>query len=285
MAPIVHLVRHAQGYHNLDISGQQLRDPDLTALGERQCDELRAAFPFHAQLTHLAASPIRRTLQTCLRGFHHHHHHHASSSSSSSCAKDKDDLPVVALPDAQEVSALPCDTGVDAAALRAEFSEDQVDLALVGPAWNVKTPGSPYFPSPENLEARARRCRLWMRGLARAYAEQQGRDEAQIVLVTHGGFLHFLTEDWDGVKLDHAGTGWANAEFRSYEFADASGADPDAALRETRASARRRRGSAISLTPTEQLQLREAFQASLANELRKHERAGKSPVVSDEKAA
>ena len=47
MAPTLHLVRHAQGYHNLSKEDELLHDPDVTPLGERQCDELRASFPYH----------------------------------------------------------------------------------------------------------------------------------------------------------------------------------------------------------------------------------------------
>ncbi|PNY28675.1 Phosphoglycerate mutase family protein, partial [Tolypocladium capitatum] len=65
MAPTIHLVRHAQGVHNLSVENEALRDPDLTPLGEQQCAALRASFPHHARITRLAASPLRRTLRTC----------------------------------------------------------------------------------------------------------------------------------------------------------------------------------------------------------------------------
>lgn len=29
------------------------------------------------------------------------------------------------------------------------------------------------------------------------------REEKEIVLVTHGAFLHYLTEDWDGFVAGH----------------------------------------------------------------------------------
>lgn len=52
------------------------------------------------------------------------------------------------------------------------------------------------------------------------------------------------------------GTGWQNTEYRSYEFVDPEGDDDVASLRETKPSWRRRRGSAIGLTETEQRELR-----------------------------
>ncbi|KAI1337083.1 phosphoglycerate mutase-like protein [Xylariaceae sp. FL0016] len=248
MAPIVHLVRHAQGYHNLYTENQKLRDPDLTKLGEKQCEDLCRLFPSHNKITHLVASPIRRTLYTCLLSF----------KPAVEAGKK-----VIALPDAQEVSCHPCDTGLEPVVLKEEFG-DKVDFHLVPDGWNDKTLGSKYYPTADNLTARARRTRIWLRELL-----QEADDDAEVVLVTHGGILHFLTEDFDGVILDH-GTGWANTEHRSYKFADLTGQDSNATLVETRASHRQRRGSTVPLGETEQMQLRVAYEASLERELKKH---------------
>ena len=180
MAPVIHLVRHAQGFHNLSEENQQLKDPLLTPLGESQCDELCKRFPAHDKVTHLVASPMRRTLHTCLRSF---------------APVAQAGKKVIALPEAQEVSILPCDVGSDPDTLRAEFA-DSVDLSLLRDGWNDKSEPSKYFPAPAKLEARAKEVRIWLRELAK-----EAGDDAQIVLVTHGGILHFLTEDWDGI--DH----------------------------------------------------------------------------------
>ena len=180
MAPIIHLVRHAQGFHNLSEENQQLKDPLLTPLGESQCDGLCKRFPAHDKITHLVASPMRRTLHTCLRSF---------------APVVQAGKKVIALPEAQEVSILPCDVGTDPDTLKAEFGE-QVDFGLLHPDWNDKSESSKYFPAPAKLEARAKEARIWLRELAK-----EAGDDAQVVLVTHGGILHFLTEDWDGI--DH----------------------------------------------------------------------------------
>ncbi|KAH9907504.1 phosphoglycerate mutase-like protein [Xylariomycetidae sp. FL2044] len=265
MAPVIHLVRHAQGFHNLSPDNQLIRDPGLTAEGEQQCADLRARFPAHHQITHLAASPIRRTLQTCLLAF------------APAAAAGKR---VIALPDAQEVSALPCDTGTDPAALAAEFG-DRVDIGLVAPGWNDKAPGSRYCPTPENLAERSRGARVWLRDLVR-----QAGENSQVVLVTHGGFLHYLTEDWEGTVPERAGTGWANTEVRSYEFADPTGEDPNASLKETQTSRRSRMGSAIPLTETEQMELARAWQTTLSENLRKYDlRVAEHVAMLEKKAA
>lgn len=121
---------------------------------------------------------MRRTLHTCLRSF---------------APVVQSGKKVIALPDAQEVSILPCDIGSDPDTLKLEFGE-QVDFALVRPSWNDKSESSKYYPVPGKLEVRARDVRLWLRELAKGAG-----DDSQIVLVTHGGILHFLTEDWDGI--------------------------------------------------------------------------------------
>ncbi|KAL2150680.1 hypothetical protein VTH82DRAFT_7243 [Thermothelomyces myriococcoides] len=267
MPTYIHLVRHAQGVHNLRHENWVLPDPDLTPFGKQQCAELARTFPYQSQLTHLVASPLRRTLYTCLLSFEP-----ALRAPDSSLVRKT----VVALPDLQEMAALPCDTGSDPDVLAAEFGSPagggQVDLSMVGPGWNVKTGSSPYAPLVERLQARARRARLWLRELGRRYeAEHPGRD-AHIAVVTHGGFLHFLTQDWDGMK-PNGGTGWQNTEWRTYEFfMDGQGAkgqdgqdgqdgnedEDDAPLRETETSWRRRKregSSAAPLTQTEQMEL------------------------------
>ena len=59
-----------------------------------------------------------------------------------------------------------------------------------------------------------------------------------MAVVTHGGFLHYLTEDWEGYKKSW-GTGWANCEYRSYRFKEED--DEDASLVETEDSKEMRR--------------------------------------------
>ncbi|KAK8014076.1 hypothetical protein PG990_007372 [Apiospora arundinis] len=223
MAPVIYLVRHAQGYHNLSKENEQLRDPDLTELGKQQCADLCKRFPFHDKITHLVASPMRRTIYTCLLSF-------APVAEAGKI--------ITALPDAQEVSLQPCDHGSDPSKLKAEFG-DKVDFSLVPEGWNDKSPKSKYYPDPKLLAARARDARLWLRDLVR-----EAGDDAQVVLVTHGGILHFLTGDWDGYSTG-SGTGWSNTEFRSYEFQDTTYEDPNASLKENKSSRRERRGSAI----------------------------------------
>jgi len=179
---IIHCVRHAQGYHNLSEENHVLPDPTLTELGEAQCEALRKVFPYHDKVTHLVASPLRRTIYTCLLGF---------------AAEVKSGKKVIALPELQETSDVPCDTGSDPTKLEEEFGNGQwkghVDLSLVHEGWNDKSASTRWAPTASKIEVRAREARRWLRDLGMRFG-----GHAEIVVVTHGGYLHYFTEDWTG---------------------------------------------------------------------------------------
>ncbi|GKT99832.1 phosphoglycerate mutase family protein [Fusarium langsethiae] len=237
MAPTIHLVRHAQGFHNLSIENESMQDPDLTPLGEKQCAALREEFPHHDKLTKLFASPMRRTVYTCLHAF------------------GTDELkPIIAMPVFQEVSANPCDTGSSVAKVQAEF-EGIADYSRVEETWTDKGPKSEYEPTVEKLTVRGHKARRALRDLVSG--------DEHIVVVSHGGFLHFLTDDWYGVPAERA-TGWSNCEFRSYQFVDPTGKDEDAALLETEESWHRRRGDTKPPTATELRQVKPVAQKAMA---------------------
>ena len=163
MAPTIHLVRHAQGFHNLSIENESMQDPDLTPLGEEQCAALRKEFPHHDKLTKLFASPMRRTVYTCLHAF-----------------GTEDLKPIIAMPVFQEVSANPCDTGSAVAKVQAEF-QGIADYSRVEDSWTDKGPGSEYEPTVEKLTARGLKARRALRDLVSG--------DEHIVVVSHGGFL------------------------------------------------------------------------------------------------
>ncbi|KAK3492481.1 histidine phosphatase superfamily [Neurospora hispaniola] len=267
----IHLVRHAQGHHNVSQANHVFADPLLTPLGESQCSALRDSFPYHDKITHLVASPMRRTLYTCLLSFQPAVERLAKGG--------KKEGVVVALPEVQEVSNLPCDVGSAPEKLHQEFDEaGLVDLSLVKDGWQDKhSPDSPWKPEMEKVKRRAEKARKWLYELAQqdstssamagAGAESQAdggeQQEKHIVVVTHGGFLHFLTQDFDGMDLNR-GTGWDNTEWRTYEFVtDAQGQHGDVGLKETEESWRKRKGSAKPLTQTEQEEIMAAVDERL----------------------
>ncbi|EDN10066.1 phosphoglycerate mutase [Histoplasma capsulatum] len=200
MPPIIHCVRHAQGYHNLSHANHILSDPLLTPHGESQCRALSAEFPHHSRIDLVVASPLRRTLYTALLSFEDQ-------------IKSKG-LKIVALPEIQETSDVPCDVGSDLAVLRKEVEENgmPVDLELVGEDWNSKK--GKWAPSAEAIANRAREARRWLKA----------RPEKEIVVVSHGGFLHYFTEDWQDSTL-YQGTGWRNTEYRTFTFTSSTDRD------------------------------------------------------------
>ncbi len=215
-----------------------MHDPALTPLGESQCAALAKAFPYHSEVTHLMASPLRRTLYTCLLSFP---------------TEVAAGLPILAVPEVQELSDLPCDTGSEPADLAREFTNGTVDLTLVHPGWNSKT--GKWSPRSSALEARAKEARVFLRDFAQEWSRSNGGKDVQIVVVTHGGFLHYFTEDWEGTGK-YSGTGWANCEYRSFEFQ--SMGDARASVRELPESRERRRGSERDLSADEHRELRAA---------------------------
>ena len=250
MAPIIHCVRHAQGYHNLSVANHSMPDPSLTPYGEEQCRQLAKTFPYHDSVGLLVSSPLRRTIYTTLYSF---------------TPEIERGVPIIALPEFQETADVPCDTGTDLAVLQGEMKGKPVDLSPLSEGWNNKA--GRWAPTATALEKRAREARQWLKA----------RPEKEIVVVTHGGFLHYFTEDWTGYKesmgkfhhlspdptprlIISSGTGWANVEYRSFMFADEDG--DNATIVETQHSRDSRRGTEKPLTRTERMELRETAMKS-----------------------
>ncbi|KKZ66916.1 hypothetical protein EMCG_07412 [[Emmonsia] crescens] len=228
MPPVIHCVRHAQGYHNLSHANHILPDPLLTPHGESQCRGLNAEFPHHSQIDLVVSSPLRRTLYTALLSFEDQ--------------IESKGLTIIALPEIQETSDVPCDIGSDLTLLEKEVEEKglPVDLGLVGEDWNSKQ--GKWAPTVEAIADRAREARRWLKA----------RPEKEIVIVSHGGFLHYFTEDWQDSTL-YQGTGWHNTEYRTYTFTESADQDDlygcpvdgdNASILETRESRTRRGRSA-----------------------------------------
>ena len=99
----------------------------------------------------------------------------------------------------------------------------------------------------------------------------KARPEERVGLVSHGGFLHWFTEDWTGFNEnagEHSvsvtwisredggadekwsGTGWKNVEHRTFEFKEGSDS-----LVETEQSREARRGTERDLGLSENTQL------------------------------
>ncbi|KAL8761667.1 MAG: hypothetical protein Q9194_007666, partial [Teloschistes cf. exilis] len=238
--------------HNLTEANHIMHDPALTPLGENQCLTLRSNFPDHSSVKLLVCSPLRRTIQTTMMAFE---------------PETSRGVPCIALAELQETSDLPCDTGSKVAEISNDFKDQVIDFSLVPEDWNSKL--GKWEASHYAIDARCHAARKWLKN----------RDEDVVVVVAHGGLLHYLTQDWmdsdkfpgkDDLQLDRAlskiplnidgspavGTGWENTEFRTYRFVDADD-DDSIPMQETTESYQRRKHTVIPLTKEEKTQLRE----------------------------
>ncbi|KAJ5364403.1 phosphoglycerate mutase family protein-like protein [Penicillium cataractarum] len=205
MPPTVYVIRHAQGEHNVNDS-HHLRDALLTETGKSQCKELQEKFPFLQDVEVILASPLRRTVQTVAYTF--------------APELEKRQIPIVLVPKAQEISSLACDVGHDAEVTITEapkliaeavpsWDASNLDTTLVDDSWNSKR--GIYASNLSAVHQRAAEMRNWI----------YNRPEKHIALVTHGGFLHYFTEDWTGY-VQGKGTGYLNCEYRKLEFTEDS---------------------------------------------------------------
>ena len=176
---LIHLIRHAQGYHNLNVESHSIRDPTLTVEGEQQCLRLSRKIDDVYTIDCIVASPLKRTLWTALVTFR-------------ALLQSRPEMKIIALPELQETSTMPCDTGTDLNQLRQEMEGHPIDWTYVQSDWNQKHSGR-YAPRADLIASRAIQARQFL----------QRREEQQVAVVTHGGLLHFLTDDWlDYAKYD-----------------------------------------------------------------------------------
>lgn len=237
MAPVIHCIRHAQGMHNV-AGDYTLADPDLSLLGQEQCLRLRdEVFAIQSNISLVTASPMVRTLHTAALIFG------PALAANGKCADQ-----ILALPDAQETSDDGCDIGSDPSILRDIVAKKHwsVDLSLVQEGWNLKELGYRYSPHSDAIKARAHDLRIFLRRKI-CKLVSDGETDPQVVLVAHGGVLHYITGDWEEADR-YPGTGWHNCETRSYKFEQDLLADDDheAMLVETAAS-RLKRGKEYAM--------------------------------------
>jgi len=158
------LVRHGQAFHNID-RRFDLHDAYLTPLGEEQCRGLLSRFPPEPAVDLLVSSPLKRTLQTTLIGF---------------SPQVKQGIKIEVLPNLQESSATPCDTGSAREELEADEKFTGLDFSRCVEGWNSKK--GEWAPDALALEKRARHARNWLKG----------RNEGHVVAVLHGNVSRCL---------------------------------------------------------------------------------------------
>lgn len=196
MAPVITLVRHAQGFHNLYRDYQSIIDPTLTDLGKNQCLTVRDQYPHHDKVSDILVSPLFRTIET---GFH--------------CFKPAIDrgIKITAMPQVTANDPDGCNRGHTAEEIiewaKSTFGGDFLDektFRALPPYWHEKTEGL-YESNDSKLKLRATVARDIIQKMAR-----KAGDDAHIVVVSHWEFLPYLVEE------DKSAPAWKNAEWRSY---------------------------------------------------------------------
>jgi broad specificity phosphatase PhoE len=193
MAPhAVHFIRHAEGYHNSE-QNENIPDPDLTPKGQDQSKHLSTIFPYFDRVDLVCASPIRRAIQTALLGMEPYlrsgKHH------------------ILALPLAQEATDKPANTPSGMERLKKEYGEVVDFHRCLDTYVDYDSKQGRFAPDGQSLEARALELRRFLRD----------RDEQEVVVVSHGDFLHYVTGDINPDGTQAKGW-WKNAEFRSFRF-------------------------------------------------------------------
>ncbi|KAL7624418.1 hypothetical protein AAE478_005982 [Parahypoxylon ruwenzoriense] len=248
MAPTIDIIRHVVAEHN--IRGSWIRDPGITAgSGWRQCESLARRYPYGDRVTHIVSSPMKRTIQTVIFGL------------AAALPRRRPVNKIILLPELQEVNATPSGTGRPKSELEDMFPAAEslgfnLDAALLAEDWYRKDSDTGFAPAPAKVEERARRARVFLRDLAREAART--RPDAHVVVMTHGEFAHWLTDDFEGVS-ELFNTDWGNGEFRSYQFSclDDDDGDGRAALVETRESAALRRAGMEEVSAAKKEELKD----------------------------
>lgn len=194
----VDLTTSIQALHNISDANRTILDPILTSTGSDQARALKLSFPYRDRPIIIFSSPLRRALQTALIGF-------------DGLLKPETGK-VVCFAEAQETGTSPCDTGRaldDLAQFLAEQGvADHVDLRRVPRGWDSKT--GEWSERDDAVEVRAQKLLGFL-----AEEVERGSD---VVLVTHGFFIHYLIEDWDDYAV--RGNGKCESGFWSGMYED-----------------------------------------------------------------
>jgi len=179
---IIHLFRHAEAAHNTE-DDTSIRDPLLTTNGIAQAEQIPTTYKFLNHPTLVLVSPLQRAIQTALHAFHPKF----NLKSTELYAQGPGVPRFVALPQLQEVSENPCDTGVSLRSLRKEHGEyiEFPGELFESDEWFRKQ-DTPFANESILLSKRAK--------FVRDYLEQSRHKE--VVVVTHGDFSHFLVNRW-----------------------------------------------------------------------------------------
>ncbi|KOS14976.1 hypothetical protein Malapachy_0720 [Malassezia pachydermatis] len=128
MAPTsrIYLTRHAQAMHNVS-EDTTISDAVLTPLGHQQAARLATLTPEIQSVAEvIISSPLRRTLQTTAAGY------------APAIERLGGHANIVCLPQLQECSHNPCDTGSAREILESHPEFSKYNLSLLTPEWISK---------------------------------------------------------------------------------------------------------------------------------------------------
>ncbi|KAI2632489.1 GNAT domain-containing protein [Hypomontagnella submonticulosa] len=191
--PTIHVIRHAQGFHNIDPSCT-VRDPYLTTLGLEQCATVQRNYRhIIPSVDAILCSPLRRTIMTALLCF-------------APAIVEGGKIPVLR-PELQEVGPHVFNTGSPLEELVKEFG-GAINVEGLPPNWFQTTEGQSEDESL--LLRRATSARNTIRLHARHQMVTNPQD-CHIVVVSHADFIPYLVDDF-------ASEFYENVEIRSYKF-------------------------------------------------------------------
>lgn len=178
---VIHLFRHAEAAHNSE-DDTSIRDPYLTINGIAQAEQILTTYKFLNQPTLVLVSPLQRALQTALYAFHPIFNKRVTKLYPQERAPR-----FLALPQLQEVSENPCDTGISLSSLKKEYCE------------YIEFPDE-WFESDErfrkqNTTFANENVLLGKRAKSVLDFLNQSPHE-EVIVVTHGDFSHFLVNRW-----------------------------------------------------------------------------------------
>lgn len=170
----------------------QIHDPGLTPMGREAARRFRKLYKYHIKPTLIVSSPLRRCLQTTTIAF--------------GPMIRSGEVRAIAHPGLQECSTKPCDTGTPLKVLREEFPAIQFpDELFPRSAWprnrsfQVRKIGTVYDDVPGLLLQRAVNFRKWLR---------EEVSDQEVIVVTHGGFVHFFFDMWDDLPGESGSRGF-----------------------------------------------------------------------------
>jgi broad specificity phosphatase PhoE len=209
----IHLIRHGQSTFNVPPHDASIKDPYLTSTGRQQAETLGDTFPCTVDL--IVCSPLRRALYTALYAF--------------GDVLKTGNKKIIAIPELQELSKYPCDTGSSLKDLESEFRGQPVDFSLVHRSWDSKE--GYWAPTARRSLERVKEVRQWL----------MNRPENSIVVVGHGHCIQLMAEEgsFHDIRNGLVFPAWQNTEYRSYHFNPEKDKD-GASLIETKESLKRK---------------------------------------------